>query len=78
LLADGAVLVVGGNRAAGGLLASGELYDPTSGTWRDTPNMAAARVGHSATLLPDGTVLVAGGSDAAPASAELYDPDGGS
>jgi len=38
--------------------------------------MTSARSGHTATLLADGTVLVAGGSDATGAlsSAERYDP----
>jgi hypothetical protein len=40
-------------------------------TWVSTGSMAVARSGHTATLLPDGKVLVAGG---ATASAELYDP----
>ncbi|HET7487137.1 MAG TPA: IPT/TIG domain-containing protein [Acidimicrobiales bacterium] len=37
------------------------LYDPVSGTWRRTADMNVARWNHSQTLLPDGTVLVAGG-----------------
>lgn len=38
--------------------------------------MTEARQSHTATLLPDGTVLVAGGSgsEGAPITAELYDP----
>lgn len=49
---------------------------PTAGSWGSTGSMSAARFQHSATLLPNGLVLVAGGSDGANAykSAELYDP----
>jgi N-acetylneuraminic acid mutarotase len=76
LLTDGRVLVVGGMESTdvgvGGYdrLASAELYDPDTGTWTATADMTKARDGHTATLLPDGWVLVAGGS-----SAELLDPD---
>ena len=46
--------------------------------WRYTGSMSTARWLHTATLLPDGKVLVAGGqeasSEAAIATAELYDP----
>ncbi len=81
LLPDGKVLVAGGlNRTSGNpngtILASAELYDPSSGTWSATGNMGTARMSHTATLLADGMVLVAGGSgrSASLASAELYDP----
>ena len=40
-------------------------------------SMATARAFHTATLLPDGEVLVAGGGEPGPASAELYDPGTG-
>jgi hypothetical protein len=75
---DGRVLVAGGegdaSTSAGFALASAELYDPVSGTWSATASMAAARREHTATLLPDGRVLVAGGTDG---SAEIYDPGRG-
>ena len=67
LLPDGRVLVVGGNgdvEGGGGTwsLASAELYDPASGTWRVTAPLSVPRLGHSATLLADGRVLVVGGT----------------
>src|SRR5438034_4687734 len=49
--------------------------------WVATGNLNVARSGHTATLLPDGTVLVAGGLysyGGVPESAELYDPAAGS
>ncbi len=81
LLASGKVLVAGGSYPSGpssvGYLASAELYDPTAGTWSATGSLAAGRESHTATLLPSGQVLVAGGSDggvARLATAETYDP----
>ena len=56
-------------------LSSAELYDPASGTWTATGNLGTARAYHTATLLPNGKVLVAA-ETMAPllSSTELYDP----
>jgi N-acetylneuraminic acid mutarotase len=87
LLPDGKVLVAGGtgNNVTGKPLASAELYDPSSGSWTATGRMPTPRMLHTATLLPDGNVLVAGGLDNNSASgkpplasAALYDPGSGS
>ena len=52
------------------------VIDPS---WATTGSLTTARVVHTATLLPNGKVLVAGGSNggASLASAELYDPAAG-
>lgn len=82
LLLDGKVLVAGGrgNVAYPWMLASAEIFDPSTGTWTATASMNHPRRGHSATLLPDGRVLVAGGFSSAndpnvtTATAEIYNP----
>ena len=68
------------DRLDGRASALAELYDPDWGTWSATGQMRGARWGHTATLLADGKVLVAGGYDDARRpldTAELYDPDNG-
>ncbi len=69
------MLVVGGVQGSS-VLAGAELYDPASGTFTSTGELATRRYDHTATLLPSGLVLVAGGfnSTAPLGSAELYDP----
>jgi N-acetylneuraminic acid mutarotase len=82
LLHNGAVLVTGGSTLVSGpplfeTLAAAELYDPKTGNWTNIASMNHARLGHTATLLHDGRVLVAGGSGSLGllvVQAELYDP----
>src|SRR5262245_51501470 len=75
-LANGRVLVVGGNGPTCCTpRASAELYDPATGTWTATGSLHQARDEYTATLLPNGRVLVAGGpaGESATNTAELYD-----
>jgi N-acetylneuraminic acid mutarotase len=89
LLPNGEVLVAGGTPdiSSNNAVASAELYNPASGTWSPTGSMHTARFIDTATLLPTGQVLVAGGAPSvlvpftstfqSVASAELYDPTTG-
>jgi N-acetylneuraminic acid mutarotase len=85
LLDSGNVLVVGGDtsydNAGTGVLSSVEIYNAATGAWTTAAsNLINARYGHTATLLPNGKVLVAGGASSAStrlSSAELYDPASG-
>jgi N-acetylneuraminic acid mutarotase len=96
LLQNGKVLVVGGMLGVVeeyyvslSAVADAELYDPATGTWSNTGNLNSGRFYHTATLLPNGEVLVVGGAYPGPPvgpappgayklvglnSAELYDP----
>jgi hypothetical protein len=72
------VLIAGGVNETGMdslYLKSAELYAPAAGTFAATDGMAVARSDHTATLLPSGKVLIAGGSDSTNvfASAELFE-----
>ena len=65
-----------------GSVASAELYDPTAGTFVATGSMTTPRETHTATVLGDGRVLLAGGAlygsgafGGSLASGELYTPD---
>jgi uncharacterized delta-60 repeat protein len=85
LLPNGKVLVAGGVRLLGaafpsGFLSTAQLYDPATGTWTPTGSLRlSGRAGHTATLLPNATVLVVGGfSDTILGStAEIHDPTTG-
>ncbi|MFE7598360.1 Kelch repeat-containing protein [Streptomyces sp. NPDC057494] len=85
-LADGRALAAGGVPGRQAYpqpsFAHAELFDPGGGTWRATTEMTKARNGHSATLLGDGRVLVAGGQRPRArhgmltlADAEIFDPE---
>jgi hypothetical protein len=75
ILLDDRVLITGGDTGADGTdpgdpVASVELFDPVTGVVSGGPPMAAARSGHSASRLPDGRVVVAGGGS----SWQVFDP----
>ena len=79
LLRDGRVLVVGGQCdncwQTGSATNRAEVYDPVRGTFTEVAPMSVARYRHTATLLADGRVLVAGGwGGQGWASAEVFDP----
>ena len=82
-LRDGRVLVVGGtNLAPGSPLPAveqeqAEVYDPHSDSWAFAGAGLPPLSGQAATLMPDGSVLVTGGSTDmgfATVSAEIFDP----
>jgi large repetitive protein len=80
LLANGKVLVAGGsffdnNAFTSTNMPNAEIYDPATGVWSTVNSMSTARGAHTATLLRNGKVLVAGGySSNTLASAEVFDP----
>jgi hypothetical protein len=84
-LPDGRVLVVGGDDKIqlAGALKSAEIFDPATGSFTPTGDMTITRNQPAAAPLPDGRVLVAGGTYRDPisqvylASAEIYDPAAG-
>ena len=80
LLRDGRVLVASGWRQdlIPASLQSAEIYEPNSGIWSPTMDMAGKHLESTATLLMNGTVLVTGraiGSDGEfHGSSEIFDP----
>jgi hypothetical protein len=81
VLSDGKVLITGGltdTNDPASSTSTAEIYDPSTRTFSTTGEMGEARAGHTATLLPNGTVLIAGGGLSSPiAFAEIYDPSTG-
>jgi hypothetical protein len=66
------------------LMSRTELYDPATGAWTPAQPLRTGRYSHTATLLDDGRVLVAGGYNPNSntglilSSVEIYDPTTGS
>jgi hypothetical protein len=79
-LPNGKLLLAGGYGPGNGILSSAEIYDPQSGatgSFAATGAMSVSRTRATATLLPTGKVLVAGGlgpGAATHATTELFDP----
>lgn len=81
-LLDGRVLIAGGHRDRREnikLYTSAEVYDVAAGTFKRVGDMKIRRHKHDAIMLPDGRVLITGGSDerddkGAYNSTELFDP----
>ncbi len=78
-LPDGKVLVAGGLSNCFGVqhaVSSAEIYDPATNAWTATSSMVSVRSGHTATLLANGKVLVAGGfgNAGSQSSSEIYNP----
>lgn len=72
LLKDGNVLIIGGQNSTG-ILATAEIFNPSTGAFAPTGSMGTPRVEHTATLLANGKVLVTGGSGGNAATAEIFD-----
>jgi hypothetical protein len=79
VLKDGRMLVTGGletfQETARGVRAA-EVYDPSTGVWSPAGDIKIIRNSHTASLLPDGMVLIAGGKRYGRMlpEAEIYDP----
>ena len=73
LLQDGRVLITGGydcgRGGEDGIWPTAEIFDPETGTFSSTGSMHTGREFHTATLLADGRVLIAGGYTAPPPAA---------
>jgi len=80
LLADGRVLIAGGRSLQDPLLATTELWDPTTEAFKPGPPLVVGRFGHTATRLVDGRVLIVGGivtslpKEVGTRQIELWDP----
>jgi len=77
-LANGTILFTGGESGGGGESANAEIYDPVASKSTPTGKLTMPRCGETATLLPNGQVLFAGGQISGETNiAEIYDPVAG-
>jgi WD40 repeat protein len=84
LLPDGSVLIIGGSHVTIDAqanvdftaLASVEVWDPETGEFHEAPPMPEGRYDHTATLLPDGRIVVTGGMVATPTDPLRQEPTG--
>ena len=76
ILPDGRVLAMGGFAGfqGTGQQMTCEIYDPAADTWTATGDMNVIRVFAASTALPDGRILIVGGT---PATGDIYDPASG-
>ncbi|GEM_PF-3035654 len=78
ILADGQVMAIGGTRTGddlSGAVYAGEIWNPATGKWTETAPMSFDRMYHSAALLlPDGSVLTAGGEYGGRKNAQIFKP----
>ena len=78
LLANGDVLIAGGEERDNESVATAEVFHAASLSFQATGSMHQPRVAHTATLLNDGRVLIAGGyAGNVISGAEVYDPKSG-
>jgi N-acetylneuraminic acid mutarotase len=82
LLSDHRVLVIGGIDRMWDLgmdfvstgLNTAEFFDPATDSWSPAPSMRYPRISPSASLLPNGRLLVVGDNGVNDQTAEIYDP----
>jgi hypothetical protein len=58
MLSTGKLLVTGGETNGGFTLSAAELYDPVTGSWTMISPMNTDRSHYTATMLPNGKILV--------------------
>ena len=63
VLTDGRVFVSGGANSSNDPQKTTEIYDPATDAWTAGPKLKVWRWKHTQTLLPDGRVLIVGGTD---------------
>jgi hypothetical protein len=78
VFANGRVLVCGGQTVSSFTPAGAAIYDPATRRWTRVADMNVPRTGHTATALPNGSILVTGGTSGPSTNvlntAEIYDP----